>query len=217
METTTKICTKCKTEKLITEFNNRSRNKDGKSNDCKECVNKERIEYRKINNERIKEIKRLSYYKNREDINNRRKLDYQENKDKYNKISREYHQNNKEKVLKQKQEYYLKNKERIQEYSKKYRKTFNCKMSFKNTAHKRRLKIKCGDVTTEQLKQLYKNSTNCYWCNKELIKNDTHLDHFMPLSKGGKHTISNLVLSCSKCNLKKGAKDPLEFLLEQKL
>jgi 5-methylcytosine-specific restriction endonuclease McrA len=38
-----------------------------------------------------------------------------------------------------------------------------------------------------------------------------HIDHFHPLSKGGKHSIDNLVASCAKCNLSKGSKDPYVF------
>jgi 5-methylcytosine-specific restriction endonuclease McrA len=32
---------------------------------------------------------------------------------------------------------------------------------------------------------------------------DINFDHFIPLSKGGKNTIQNLVLSCSTCNVMK--------------
>lgn len=32
------------------------------------------------------------------------------------------------------------------------------------------------------------------------------LDHVFPRSKGGENTIENLVLSCGKCNMKKGAR-----------
>ena len=66
-------------------------------------------------------------------------------------------------------------------------------------------------TTNEQLKNLYNTSKNCYWCGIKLVKENTHLDHLMPFKLGGKHTISNLVLACCKCNLKKQGKDPLEF------
>jgi 5-methylcytosine-specific restriction endonuclease McrA len=34
-----------------------------------------------------------------------------------------------------------------------------------------------------------------------------HIDHIVPLAKGGKNELDNLQLLCGKCNLKKGAKD----------
>lgn len=39
-----------------------------------------------------------------------------------------------------------------------------------------------------------------------------HMDHFIPLSKGGTHTADNVVPACGPCNLKKRDKDPLEFI-----
>jgi 5-methylcytosine-specific restriction endonuclease McrA len=39
-----------------------------------------------------------------------------------------------------------------------------------------------------------------------------HLDHATPLSRGGDHSIDNLVPACGECNLKKGTKTMDEFL-----
>jgi hypothetical protein len=39
-----------------------------------------------------------------------------------------------------------------------------------------------------------------------------HLDHFVPLSRGGAHGLSNLVPSCQLCNLRKHDKLPTEWL-----
>lgn len=36
-----------------------------------------------------------------------------------------------------------------------------------------------------------------------------HLDHYIPLARGGRHTIANLVPACAACNLSKGAKLPV--------
>jgi 5-methylcytosine-specific restriction endonuclease McrA len=50
----------------------------------------------------------------------------------------------------------------------------------------------------------------CYWCSKKCA-DEYHIDHYQPLSKGGEHRTSNLVIACPTCNLRKNAKDPLEF------
>ena len=39
-----------------------------------------------------------------------------------------------------------------------------------------------------------------------------HVDHIVPLSKGGEHQEWNLVIACAPCNLAKGACDAAEFL-----
>jgi 5-methylcytosine-specific restriction endonuclease McrA len=51
----------------------------------------------------------------------------------------------------------------------------------------------------------------CYWCGKRLYGNNWHMDHVIPLSKGGSHTSANIVKSCVKCNTSKGNKLPHEW------
>ena len=45
---------------------------------------------------------------------------------------------------------------------------------------------------------------SCAYCGKRLPKNLTR-DHVQPLSRGGSHTIANIVPACKRCNLKKHA------------
>jgi hypothetical protein len=41
---------------------------------------------------------------------------------------------------------------------------------------------------------------NCYWCKRELTKENMTLEHKIPLSKGGSNRIDNLTLACKECN-----------------
>ena len=50
----------------------------------------------------------------------------------------------------------------------------------------------------------------CHWCGVKCA-DKYHLDHYHPLSKGGKHTVDNFVIACPDCNLRKSAKDPYQF------
>ena len=50
----------------------------------------------------------------------------------------------------------------------------------------------------------------CVECRTN-IRSGYHLDHILPLARGGESTLSNLQLLCADCNLHKGAKDPFEF------
>lgn len=50
----------------------------------------------------------------------------------------------------------------------------------------------------------------CYLCGKLIPLGERHVDHIIPLCKGGPHTASNLGITCAKCNMKKGAKLPEE-------
>lgn len=46
---------------------------------------------------------------------------------------------------------------------------------------------------------------NCKYCGAEVPWNDFHADHVVPHSQAGPTTVENGWLSCSKCNLEKGA------------
>lgn len=47
----------------------------------------------------------------------------------------------------------------------------------------------------------------CMKCNKRVSVDDFHVDHINPISNGGEEwELSNLELSCPKCNLSKGSK-----------
>jgi 5-methylcytosine-specific restriction endonuclease McrA len=52
-----------------------------------------------------------------------------------------------------------------------------------------------------------RDNHQCVYCGS---KKDLTLDHVIPKSRGGKNEWSNLVSSCSKCNLKKADRTPEE-------
>lgn len=180
-----------------------------------EEIKAKRREYCKNNPDKVSEQKRRYYQKNKDIVKAKTKEYYFNNIDIIKEKSKEYRDKNFE-ILKEKKKIYIKNNiEAVKERHRKYRQTEKGKLIAKNMKHRRRTAEKTGDVTTEQLKELYENTKFCYWCNNKLTKNDTHLDHYQPISKGGLHTISNLVLSCSYCNKTKSSKDPLEFAQEK--
>lgn len=53
----------------------------------------------------------------------------------------------------------------------------------------------------------------CAWCFSSFGIDGFHVDHFMPLAKGGTNDPSNLQLLHPTCNLKKGARHPAELSL----
>ena len=54
-------------------------------------------------------------------------------------------------------------------------------------------------------------SVPCYWCGVKTRPGKRHLDHVIPLVRGGKDAVENLCVSCPPCNLRKNAKMPEEF------
>lgn len=54
-------------------------------------------------------------------------------------------------------------------------------------------------------------SVACHWCRKPVPKGHRHIDHVVPLAKGGSHCVTNLVPACASCNRRKSAKLPGDF------
>ena len=57
-----------------------------------------------------------------------------------------------------------------------------------------------------------RDNATCWICGLgPLAYEDIHIDHVIPLSKGGSHTSDNLRVACAQCNLRKADKLPSEI------
>ncbi len=54
-------------------------------------------------------------------------------------------------------------------------------------------------------------SAKCPYCKVDLNSVKVHMDHVIPLARGGAHADSNMQLTCITCNHRKHAKDPILF------
>jgi 5-methylcytosine-specific restriction endonuclease McrA len=86
--------------------------------------------------------------------------------------------------------------------------------------HNKRRAAKRGNLTQEdadRIAALYGLSQHwehvaCYLCGRWTSPDDRHIDHILPLARGGGETIDNLAVACAHCNLSKGDKTPDEYL-----
>lgn len=59
-----------------------------------------------------------------------------------------------------------------------------------------------------------RDNGKCQYCNISVSIKTGTIDHVIPKSRGGTHCWENIVLSCARCNQKKGNKLPAEFHLK---
>ena len=62
--------------------------------------------------------------------------------------------------------------------------------------------------------RLAKQGSRCHYCGEPLERfgrNKFHVDHFIPLSRGGQNSMNNIVCTCPSCNRAKGNKMPWEY------
>jgi len=179
----TKICSKCKKEKLLNNFFKDKNCIDNHEYQCKSCRKKSRKLYL------------CNYYrKNKDIIKNNSKLNYKKNKKHYLEIIKIYR---------------IKNKEKIAIRNKKYNKTWKQKNKQKCALYvaTRRAKITNSQSEKTDINKIKKFYTLAYKLSIE--KNIKYVvDHIKPISKGGKHHHNNLQVITGKDNLKKWNKYP---------
>jgi len=89
------------------------------------------------------------------------------------------------------------------------------KIQDRNQRAKRRSKA-LGKLSLGLVNRLLTRQKNrCAICRKSLKKTGYHLDHIIPLARGGKNVDSNIQLTCPKCNREKHDKDPIVFMREK--
>lgn len=76
----------------------------------------------------------------------------------------------------------------------------------------KRKKQQIHALTTREAQAVYAERSSCLYCGCRLAIGEKVLDHMDPLSKGGAHDASNLVVACKKCNTRKAAKEFVKWL-----
>lgn len=106
--------------------------------------------------------------------------------------------------------YYAANKQRVAAVTQAYREANAERVSAWKRNYEARAKGAEGTHSASDIRaQLAKQLGLCFWCAEPLSK--FHVDHVVPLSKGGTNWPDNIVCACARCNLQKGSKMPQQF------
>jgi|DEB0MinimDraft_3_1074331.scaffolds.fasta_scaffold00146_21 5-methylcytosine-specific restriction endonuclease McrA len=227
-----KPCTKCGVIKSLEEYSPDKRAKDGKQGRCRECSRIANNQRYHADVEMSRGQRRAYYSENKRNVLANNAKSRKKNRCKVLAGKKEYYERVKsdpewQKTEKDRRE---KNKAKKREYDRAYaaensaRKVEAAKnwrdrnperravIVQKYDARRRNWKADCDQVA-DIAKWREDADKACHWCGVDCSA-DFHVDHVIPLSKGGSHTLDNLVISCPTCNLRKGAKDPEQFKAE---
>lgn len=179
------------------------------------------------NRDRASEYHRAYYEANKESINERNRAAYAANRDK----RRAYRQANRERRNEQARAWREANKQHVAEYSQSYKEANKERQAiwWQNWYAANRLRVIARASTATKIRRARKRNAQgthtaadiqaqyerqkgrCYYCDTK-VGNTYHIDHVIPLSRGGSDSHENLVIACPPCNLSKGDKLPHEWV-----
>lgn len=161
---------------------------DGFTSICKKCRLQAKKNYDLANGDVVREKSLKRYYNNLE-ANKQKALDY--------------YYDNKEACM-------ARNRLWIENHPEERR-----RHKIRSGAKRKAILLNCyaEHITQEEILELLALYPNCPYCDVYLTRENTQLDHVYPLSKGGQHTIFNLMPCCAVCNNKKQNKLPINWFI----
>ena len=153
----------------------------------KEKMDKYTKKWRMENPQRIKEIQKKCYQKNKEHLNEYVRKWREEHPDYAKENAKEWRKGH-------------------PEYATKWARSNPDKVREKNLKRRANGIIKKGIISQIINENIFKYGIiTCEACKKECESN-YHIDHVLPISKGGNNNYDNLQILCTKCNLQKSIK-----------
>lgn len=125
---------------------------------------------------------------------------------------RKYYKKNRARVLERSRKYHERNRERGVENAKRWSaENPERRREISNNYKVRRRSVESEGMTTAEVAAWKRGrEKTCHYCGVD-CEESYHVDHFIPLSRGGAHAVGNLVIACPPCNQRKSSKMPWEF------
>lgn len=184
---------------------------------CRNCAKVAQDLWRSKSQEKIKAHTSDYYKKNKDALNAKNKVWYRENSKRMSEYYKEYYNINKNKILARKASIRSESgsndnvRARLAEWAK------NNGESIRSRSRKRRELIYSagGRLSKGLANTLFTLQRGLCPCCMKPLGDKYHLDHIMPVSRGGSNTDDNMQLLRAQCNLQKKAKHPVDFMRER--
>lgn len=226
-----KACARC--EKTSADFSPDRRASDGLQPSCRPCNRAAKKKAREANIDAFRVREREYYRQNMDKMRASAARSALKNRDKVLAGKRAYYER-----VKKTPEYIAKSaaymeatKDKKREYDKQYRaaRPGLCaarakgwvaanpekRRAIANSYKSRRKTQEESGIESSVLANWIENQPKvCFYCGCDCPES-FHVDHFIPLSKGGAHVLPNLRIACGTCNVRKSAKLPDVWMAER--
>lgn len=202
-----KRCIKCKQIKAIEDFGNSKSYASGKKSTCKYCCSIAYKEWALNNKEHRTEYNRKYSSENREQVRANKNAWNQAHPEKARARTRAWVAANPEKKRANNIAWEKANREKMRAKERKWAANNPQKVAEKNLRRQGRVLAKgIFRINKKEIEKLL--SMPCFYCGQ--TKNQS-LDHVIPVSRGGTHSIGNLVTACRSCNSSKRDRTIMEW------
>lgn len=204
-----KTCTKCGQIQPLENFsrhNGAKSSKTGHRSTCKSCQVIDNRNYRLQNREKVNQAKRKYAEENKEQKSESDKKYRIANQNKIALRNKNWRIDNSEYLREKALAWRTNNKEHKAITDKAWAQ--NNKENVRNISLRRRARLASNGifkVTKKDIVDLL--NQGCLYCGGPA----QHVDHIIPVSRGGIHSIGNLTGACASCNLSKGSKFVMEW------
>ena len=198
-----KLCGNCGLSLPPSEFHRNAGRIDELAPHCKACAKKRAGEWYSDNREYGRAYRREWHQKNRETLLPKMRARWAKNRSAMLARAKIYRDSHKEEKRARDKAWQEANPDRVRVHK-------------RISQAKRRAQVRGSTEhhTSGDVDRLYKNQRGkCACCRKPIAKG-YHVDHVIALSKGGGNGPLNIQLLCPTCNIRKNAKDPIDFMQE---
>lgn len=189
------ICTKCKRETPLEKMGKNKNSKNGYNIYCLDCIRELSRLYRVSNKEKCRLSSKNWTKKNIKKVKEKNLKRYYLKSEEIRKKCADYRKLNHERRLEIERSSRLRNKE-------KNRPSKNARQGIRN----RKLANTPYLILEKELRKIY--NSPCFMCGCE---ENQSLDHIIPISRGGSHSVGNIMTLCKNCNASKNARTITEW------